>query len=96
MEINIEEMNKTISQGLTELENNTLQKCRVNPGVSCTYDIDGEKNITSISFWSNGLCDVESIEIKTEERTFRHYEFQTLKEAETTLINEIKLAISHA
>lgn len=96
MELIIEEINKTIFQCLTKQENDTLRVCKINPDVSCTYDIDGENNIVSISFWSNGLCDVESIEIKTEERKFRHYEFKTVKEAEIILINEIKSAIENA
>ena len=50
MELEIEEIDKTILQGLTEQENESLKTRKINPGISCTYDIDGENSVTSISF----------------------------------------------
>lgn len=96
MELIVEKINKAILQRLTKQESEALWACKINPDVSCTYDIDGENNISSISFWSNGLCDIDSIEVQTEKRTFRHYQFKTVKEAEITLINEVKSAIENA
>jgi hypothetical protein len=78
-----------------------LNKCGVtiqfkDPDRSATYNVDGDRCISSISFWPNGLCDSEHIIVATEQRSFNHYEFATEELAILTIIRELEAAIQRA
>ena len=96
MELEIKDLNNELFEALSKQEQDAIQLYNINPETSCSYNIDGNNKISTISFWSNGLSDVESIEVTSEKRTYRHYEFKTYEEAKTTLIIELRLAIKHA
>lgn len=61
-------------------------------GVSFT--IDGALYISSLSFWPNGLGDIDSIEVASEKSDFKHYEFSSNEEALGTILQELRALIA--
>ena len=55
--------------------------------------IDGDVYISTLSFWPNGLCDVDSIEVASEKPEFKHFEFGSNQEASSTILNELRLLL---
>jgi hypothetical protein len=52
--------------------------------------IDGEMYISTLSFWPNGLCDIDSIEVSSEIPEFKHFEFNCDEEAAETILSELR------
>ena len=59
-----------------------------------TLLIDGEKYISTVSFWPNGLCDIDSIDVASEKPEFKHFVFSTNEEASHVITNELRKLIS--
>lgn len=96
MHLNLEKMCLSIEESLSkeELDKITVHHKNFEQGVS--YFVDGKKRISTIAFWPNGLCDVDSVLVETEKPTFKHYEFSSLEEAQATVLKSIKAAIHQA
>jgi hypothetical protein len=59
-------------------------------------EIDGDRCITNIGLWPNGLFDVEYISLPSQERTFIHREFNSENEALRNFIEEVRCAVERA
>lgn len=96
MELDIEKVCAKVESHLGDLD-----KCGVtiqfkDTDRSATYNVDGDRCISSVSFWPNGLCDSEYIFVVTEQRAFYHYEFESEELATLTIIKELEAAIRRA
>jgi hypothetical protein len=61
MELDIEKVCTKIVSHLGDLVKLGVTIQFKDPARSATYNVDGDKCISSVSFWPNGLCDSEHI-----------------------------------
>ena len=58
--------------------------------------IDGQRCLTSIGVWPNGLCDVDFLFVGSERGEFRHFEVADVQSAHATVMRELALAVERA
>jgi hypothetical protein len=96
MELDIAKVCAKVESHLGNLEKRGVTIQFIEPARSASYNVDGERCISTISLWPNGLCDSEHIFMATEQRGFDHYEFDSEEVAILTIIRELEAAIHRA
>ena len=96
MELDLKLICSEISNSFTSNELNLVKVNYKNPGNGVTYEIDGNKCNSNISFWPNGKCDIDYILIENNKTTNNQFDFNSNEEAINTIIKEIKAAINRA
>ena len=96
MKLDLNEICNEIAKLLTSNEVNTLIIHYKNPGNGVTYEIDGNKCKSNVSFWPNGNCDIDYVLTKNNKSTNKQIELKTKEEAINIIIKEIKEAFKRA
>ena len=58
--------------------------------------IDGANCLTSIGAWPNGSCDVDFLNVSTEQVNFEHFEVESTERAFKAVLREIERALARA
>jgi hypothetical protein len=56
--------------------------------------IDGANCLNSIGVWPNGCCDVDFLNVSTEQGKFEHFEFESTEGAFNAVLREIERALA--
>lgn len=96
MELDLEKVCTGIESYLGDLKKLGIVTHFKDPNRGVSYNVDTDQCVSTVSFWPNGLCDSESILVATEQRVFKHYEFESEEIASVTIIKELEAAISRA
>ena len=84
-----------LSEQLTNSEQALVEMQLVGPS-GLLIRVEGEQCLSAINIWPNGSCDVEYLDIASENGKIEHFEFRSQNEAIDPVLREIRSAIKRA